>query len=165
MLAVARWVLIGICLLIVIPLLTSRGGLGEYARGGSLTTAHLDTCFENVDRLERPHIACSARWSTGAREVRGAVTEVDPTGAKAVTGGGSGSHYEVRVPATDVRVFAHGTDARPADATAMAAGAGFLLATLALLAWETVTLVRRFTARRSLHHRPATRTDDLEPAV
>ncbi|WP_432993463.1 hypothetical protein [Dactylosporangium sp. CA-233914] len=147
MLSIVRWVLLGLCLINLIALLAVRGGLGEYVRGGSLTTAHLGTCFDDIER-EQSHVTCSARWTAGAREVQGTVTEADPTGAAAVAEGSSGSHIEVRLPVTDVRVFAHGTNARMADPASMAAGGGFLLATLALLAWAAAGPVRRFTARR-----------------
>ncbi|MFG2041531.1 hypothetical protein [Dactylosporangium sp. NPDC048998] len=161
MIRVVRWVLLGFCLISLLSLLSTRGGLGEYARGASLTTAHLGTCFEDIDQLERPRITCSARWNAGADEVRGTVSEVDPTGARAVIEGTSGVHYEVRLPATatDVRVFADGTKARPADTRSVALGAGFLIAVVGLLAWEAVVLLRRCAARRCVA-RPA----KLEPA-
>jgi hypothetical protein len=160
MLGLARWGLLAICLVNLLPLFTARGGLGEYARGGSLTVAHLGTCFDDVDQVERAHISCSAHWSAGGREVDGTVTELDPAGSRAVVQGASGTHLEVVLPATDVRVFADGATARQADTRSMALGGGVLAVTVALLAWEMVLLARRATARRA-----TTRLGRREPAA
>ena len=150
MVGIARRVLAGICLLILIPLLITRGGLGEFARGASLTTAHVGTCFEDIDRMEIGHITCSARWSADSRQVEGTVTEVDSPDARAVSPSVNGVHFEVRLPVQDITVFADGTSARQADSKSMSLGAGFLIALVSLLAWEAVTLARRAAARRSL---------------
>ncbi|GAA1572051.1 hypothetical protein GCM10009827_112570 [Dactylosporangium maewongense] len=140
MLRFARWVLLAFCLLSLVPLLTGRGGLGEYLRGASLTTAHVGTCVEDIDELERSHITCTARWPEGAGDVIG----IAPEGVTAVDAGVSGSHYEVRLPGgEDLRVFARGAEARAADSKSMLVGGGVLLVTVALLAWELTVVVRR----------------------
>lgn len=149
MVAIARRVLAGICLLILIPLLTTRGGLGEYLRGASLATAHVGTCIEDIDNMEIGHVTCTARWAVDSREVEGTVTEVDSTGVGAVSPNVNGVHFEVRLPVQDITVFADGTSARPADSKSMSLGAGFLIALVALLAWEAVAIGRRAAARRS----------------
>ena len=65
------------------------------------------------------------------------MVDVDPTGVTAA-GSASGTHYEVRLPAgaADVRVFARGAEARPADTTSIAIGGVVLLAMVGPLVWK-----------------------------
>ena len=61
--------LIGLVTVCLAALLYPRGGLGEYLRGGSLTTAHLDACLNDIWH-EDDHVTCSAVWgdTTGIGE-------------------------------------------------------------------------------------------------
>src|SRR4051794_15073751 len=98
MIRILRWALVGFCLINVAALLYVRGGPGEYLRGATLATAHLGACVEDIDRVERSNITCSARWDAGGGPVDGAVSHVDGAGARAAAGA-SGSHYAVDLPA------------------------------------------------------------------
>jgi len=157
MIRLFRWVAIGFCLINLVALLSDRGGLGEYLRGSRAVTAHLGTCRDHIDDTERSHITCSARWTVSTGEVEGSVTDVDPAGVTAVAGS-SWTDYEVRLPAgaTEMRVFARGAGARPADTTSMWAGGGVLLAIVGLLAWESIVILRRHRfSPRAHRHRAA----------
>jgi hypothetical protein len=156
MIRILRWVLVGFCLINIAALLYVRGGLGEYLRGATLTTAHLGACVEDIDRVERANITCSARWDAGDGPVDGTVSHVDGAGARAASGA-SGSHYAVELPAgaSEVRVFARGAQARPADTRSMAAGAGVLLLTVALLGWDAVRFLRGRRVSREPRRQPA----------
>nr|BFE59961.1 hypothetical protein GCM10020063_044870 [Dactylosporangium thailandense] len=124
MIALFRWVLMGFLVICAASLLYPRGGLGEYLRGGSLTTASLSDCVDDMWQ-EVSHISCKGTWNLGDGEVRGTVREVSP-----------------HSPAT-LRVFAAGTTAHPADTRLMMTGAGVLVALAGLLGWEAVALIRR----------------------
>jgi hypothetical protein len=165
MIRILRWALVGFCLINIAALLYVRGGLGEYLRGAALTTAHLGPCVEDVDGMERSNIVCRARWDAGDGPVEGAVSHVEETGARAAPGA-SGSHFAVDLPggATEVRVFARGARARPADTRSMAAGAGVLLLTVALLAWDA-TIFLRGRRRRRGPVVEATREPHTQPAT
>ncbi|WP_426503152.1 hypothetical protein ACPPVO_36750 [Dactylosporangium sp. McL0621] len=124
---VLRWALIGFAAVALASLLYVRGGLGEYVRGGSVTTAHLGACTNDIWH-EEDHITCPATWDAGGGEVRGTVRIGDAN---------------VRLPAAQLRVFADGTTAVPADPRTMAIGAGVLAVLLTLLGWEAFPLLRR----------------------
>lgn len=146
MLGIVRWFLIVFCLVNLVPLLTQRGGLGEYARGATITTAQPGTCFEDIDQQERGQVTCAARWGG----IDGSVLLGEQVRAVPVVAGVSGSHYEVRLPAgyERVQVFADGSEARQTDPPAMALGAAALLVMAGLLAWQGIVTgrgMRRFS--------------------
>jgi hypothetical protein len=126
-------------------LFAQRGGLGEYLRGASQATAHLDSCTTYIDRVERAYTSCWARWTAAGMAVTGLVVDVDAAGWKAVGTPPSAIQYEVQIPEDrrQLRVFAHGIQARPVQPSLIRVGAGFLAVTAALLAWSLLPLARR----------------------
>jgi hypothetical protein len=139
MAALVRWVLTVFVALCLASLLFPRGGLGEYLRGGTLTTAHLERCVDDVWR-EQSNVTCTATWDGG---VQGTVQVHDATGAQAIDEGQSGNPHPIRLPQPDMRVFADDRLAQQADSDLIAIGWGVLAVFVGLLGWTVVGMVRR----------------------